>query len=403
MIQKLTEDQQRTAHKIIVANRGDCIKKYDCNENILGCLICPNSTYNSGNRCFSSEYTNEYKDPAFQAENLRRSQAWLDAHITDAEIMAESPREFCERMVRTEGFGICKGRSFFSNTGSCKNCVIFTNKSCSENLTFSRAKFYLASHPATPQEPPKRRPTPEEMVVGAPVRVRLWDELVRDGKVDVCGHILFSSTYSTTFFDKEMRQYCGNTYKIIVGGHSSNLDGCGNWNFTPEMLDYVEPEKVVDPKPVANAPKPEAKEKSDTTVKGDVDWTSLIAKQFESERALVTKSIVKGKVDNLPPGLRFINFRDLLPVDALRIIALEGQVDDLTKKLAASKKLCERLQRRLRANWEAKRDGEMATREEIIAWFDAGNGAAMINGSASQIRLKNRTDWIPATRGNLKL
>ena len=89
--------------------------------------------------------------------------------------------------------------------------------------------------------------------------------------------------------------------------------------------------------------------------------------------------------------------------DALRIIALERQVDDLTKKLDASKKLCERQQRRLRANWEAKRDGEMATREEIIAWFDAGKGAAIINGSASRIRLMSRTDWIPATRGNLKL
>ncbi len=131
------------------------------------------------------------------------------------------------------------------------------------------------------------------------------------------------------------------------------------------------------PEPVANTPKPEAKEKVDTTVKGDVD--------------------------NLPSGLHLLNFRDLLPVDALRIIALEGQVDDLTKKLAASKKLCDRLQRRLRANWEAKRDGEMATREEIEAWLDSGKGVAIINGSSNWIGPNGRTDWIPATRGNLKL
>ena len=115
MVQKLTEEQQRSAHKIIVANRGDCAKEDDCNEDVLGCLRCPNSTYNSGNRCFSSEYTNECKNPAFQAENLRRSQAWLDTHITDAEIMAESPREFCERMART---GKC-GQS----GDSCAECA----------------------------------------------------------------------------------------------------------------------------------------------------------------------------------------------------------------------------------------------------------------------------------------
>jgi len=116
MTQKLTEEQQRSAHKIIVANRGNCLK----NSNYLNCCDCPNF--------FDTCDLSPSKE--FQAENLRRSQAWLDEHITDAEIMAESPREFCERMVRTKGFGICKGRSFFSNTGSCKNCVIFTNKSC---------------------------------------------------------------------------------------------------------------------------------------------------------------------------------------------------------------------------------------------------------------------------------
>ena len=355
MDQKLTEEQQRSAHKVIVANRGDCGKV----SNYLNCCDCPNFF----NSC-------DLPSPEFQAENLRRSQAWLDAHITDAEIMAESPREFCERMVRTDGKGKCKGMTIFAHTGTCKNCVLFTNKICSEKLSLIRAKAYLASHPATSQEPPNRRPKPEEMVVGAPVRVRLWDELVKDGKLDWEGDIFFQK--SSTFFFKEKQESCGTTHKIIKSGDFVILEGCKDWKYTSEMLDYVEP------KPVANAPKPEAKEKGDTTVKGDVD--------------------------KLPIGLlRLINFRDLLPTDALRIIALEGQVDDLTKKLAASKKLCERQQRRLRANWEAKRDGEMATREEIEAWLDSGKGVAIINGSSNWIGLKNRTDWIPATRGNLKL
>ena len=361
MTQKLTEEQQRSAHKIIKANRGDCANK----GNYLNCWACPKSDNESSECC--ANFPGYLLSPEFQAESLRTSQAWLDAHITDAEIIAESPREFCERMVRTLGNGRCvtgiKNNHFFCKDNTCK---IYSNGNlCFSSSRFDRAKAYLASHKATPQEPPKRRPTPEEMVVGAPVRVRLWDELVRDGKLSSYGHIQFPTIY----FNKEIRQYCGTTHKVINGGRYSRFDGCEGWIFTPEMLDYVEP------KPVANAPKPEAK--GDTTVKGDVD--------------------------KLPLGLRFINFRDLLPVDALRIIALEGQVDDLTKKLAASKKLCEKLQRRLRANWEAKHDGEMATREEIIAWFDAGKGAAIINGSASRIRLMNRTDWIPATRGNLKL
>lgn len=366
MDQKLTEEQQRSAHKIIKANRGNCGSIFLPN---ISCIDCPNSSHNSGVLCFTSDFLEGSKSPAFQAENLRRSQAWLDAHITDAEIMAESPREFCERMVRTEGNGRC--RSSINYDGSfCKTCVLSVNgASCCVPECFHRAQAYLASHPATPQEPPKRRPTPEEMVVGATVRVRLWDEMVRDGVLDSDGFIIFESLQ--IIFNKSMRKFCGTTHKIIRSGVYPNLDFCDGWSFIPEMLDYVEPEKVAEPKP-------EAKEKVDTTVKGDVD--------------------------KLPLGLlRLINFRDLLPTDALRIIALEGQVDDLTKKLAASKKLCEKLQRRLRAKWEAKRDGEMATREEIIAWFDSKKGAAMINGSASQIRLKDRADWIPATRGNLKL
>ena len=329
MDQKLTEEQQRAAHKIIKANRGDCGKV----SNYLNCHECPKGDDESSECC--ANFPGDLLSPEFQAENLRRSQAWLDEHITDAEILAESPQEFCERMVRTEG----RGKSIkCERTGKC---ILESKKYCSYAICFERAKAYLASHPATAQEPPKRRPTPEEMVVGATVRVRLWDELVRDGKLSDHGHIQFPTIY----FNKEMRQYCGNAYKVIKGGCYPHLDGCGDWTFIPEMLDYVEPEKVVEPEPVANAPTP----------------------------------------------------------DALRIIALEGQVDDLTKKLAASKKLCERQQRRLRANWEAKRDGEMATREEIIAWFDAGKGTAIINGYASRIRLMNCTDWIPATRWNLKL
>lgn len=367
MTQELTEEQQRAAHKIIVANRGDCGKV----SNYLNCCDCPNFF----NSCDSPS-------PEFQTENLRRSQAWLDTHITDAEIMAESPREFCERMVRTEGMG----KSIkCERTGKC---ILESKKYCSYAICFERAKTYLASHPATSQEPPKRRPTPEEMVVGATVRVRLWDELVRDGILNCYGDIVFKN--AVLCFTKEMRKFCGTTHKIIKRAGYPYLEGCGYLNFTPEMLDYVEPEKVV-------------YSDYELSRRDRVDWASRIAKQFESERALVTKSIVKGKVDNLPPGLHFINFRDLLPVDALRIIALEGQVDDLTKKLAASKKLCDRLQRRLRANWEAKRDGEMATEEEIVAWLNAGKGSAILRDGKSTIRPNGSFDWIPATRGNLKL
>jgi len=366
MDQELTEEQQRSAHKIIKANRGDCGKR----SNFLSCVDCPNSSYNSGVLCFTSDFPERSKSPAFQAENLRRSQTWLDQHITDAEIMSESPREFCERMVRTKGFGKCFA-SITENNSLCKNCAIsIDGDDCCPNECLERAKTYLSSHPATPQEPPKRRPKPDEMVVGAPVRVRLWDELVKDGILNCYGDIVFKN--SVLCFTKEMRKFCGTTHKIIMRAGYPYLEGCGYLNFTSEMLDYVDPEKVVEPEPVANAPTPEAKEKGDTTVKGDVD--------------------------KLPIGLRFINFRDLLPVDALRIITLEGQVDDLTKKLAASTRKCDRLQRRLRANWEAKH-----TTEEIEAWFDAGNGSASLAGEKSKICPNGHTTWIPATRGNLKL
>ena len=143
-------------------------------------------------------------------------------------------------------------------------------------------------------------------------------------------------------------------HKIIRSGGYVNLDFCNGWTFTSEMLDYVEPEKLVDPKPVANA-------------------------------------------------------------HAIRIIALEGQVDDLTKKLAASTRKCDRLQRRLRANWEAKHDGEMCTHGELDLWLEKKRGCAKVTTLWNmpnkydsvpkdwKIRPKGCTDWIPATRGNLKL
>ena len=377
MDQKLTEEQQRTAHKVIKANRGDCAYK----GNYLNCWDCPNFF----NSC-------DLPSPELQAENLRRSQAWLDEHITDAEILAESPREFCERMVRTEGMG----KSIkCERTGKC---ILESKKYCSYAICFSRAKAYLASHPATSQEPPKRRPTPEEMVVGATVRVRLWDELVRDGKLSVYGNIQFPKAY----FNKGMRKFCGTTHKIIECGYCSFLEGCDDWCFLPEMLDYVEPENVVEPKTKEELMNEAIIRDWDLTPKmfRDVHTAPKNSKDTAKEKSDAT---VKGDVDKLPLDLRLINFRDILPTDALRIIALEGQVDDLTKKLAASKKLCDRLQRRLRANWEAKRDGEMSTAEEIEAWFDAGNGSASLAGEKSKIIPKGHSSWIPATRGNLKL
>lgn len=223
MTQKLTEEQQRAAHKIIVANRGDCAKI----DNYLNCHDCPKGDDESCDAC-----VNFPRFPEFRAENLRTSQAWLD------------------------------------------------------------------EHPATPQEPPKRRPTPEEMVIGA----------------------------------------------------------------------------TVEPEPVEKAPTEEKK----------------------------SEFIAKGKVDNLPSELRFINFGNLLPIDGLRIVDLENQVKDLTKKLSASERKCKKLQRRLRAKWEAARDSEMATAEEIEAWHRSGKGVVIIN-RPSKILYNGHTTWIPATRGNLKL
>ena len=170
------------------------------------------------------------------------------------------------------------------------------------------------------------------MAIGATVRVRMWEEMVRDGKLDGDGDILFQK--SASYFDKEMRQYCGTTHKIIKSEILLNLDGCGDWNFTPEMLDYVEPEKAV---------------------------------------------------------------------DGLCIADLESQVADLTKKLVASERKCDRLARRLRAKWQAARDGEMATWVEIEKWIDAGKGSARRNGNELIICPNSNATWIPATRGNLKL
>jgi len=418
MDQQLTEEQQRSAHKIIKANRGDCAK----GSNYLNCHDCPKGDDESSECC--ANFPGDLRSPEFQAENLRRSQAWLDAHITDAEIMAETPTEFCERMVRTEGNGRCF-TMIKVNHSLCKTCVISINgNGCSPLECLERSKAYLASHTATPQEPPKRRPTPDEMVVGATVRVRLWDELVKDGALSDRGHIKFPTIY----FNNEMRQYCGNAYKVIKRFNNPlrvYLEICGadfgQWKFTPEMLDYVEPEKVVNPKDSAVnffdwfGKKVTFKDGRNNGAKYTVCETY---RDLDFDGAIHFKTVfffklleIKGA--SFPAQLFNLcetqNAAKPEPVanapkpDALRIIALEGQVDDLTKKLDESKKLCERLQRRLRANWEAKRDEEMATAEEIDAWWNAGKGSAIQRDGKSTICPKGCTDWIPATRGNLKL
>ena len=436
MTHKLTEEQQRAAHKVIVANRGDCTKI----DNYLNCHDCPKGDDESCDACDAC--VNFPRFPEFRAENLRTSQAWLDKHITDAEIMAETRREFCERMVRTEGYGRCFAM-IKVNHSLCKNCVISINgNGCCPRDCLSRAKAYLSAHPATPQEPAKRRPTPEEMVVGATVRVRLWDELVKDG--------VTKYKPNSSAFTLSMKKFCGNTYKIIKRAGYPYLEGCADWTFTPEMLDYVDPEKVVKPK--ASEPvnffdwlgkKVVFKDGRNRGINymvcevyNDLDFDgaihfksvfffkllelkgqsfpahlfNLCETQDASEPEPLVKapteekkseSVVKGKVDNLPSELRLFNFGN--SVDGLRIADLESQVADLTKKLVASERKCDRLARRLRAKWEAARDGEMATREEIIDWYHAEKGSAHIRESGSTILPKGRTTWIPATRGNLKL
>ena len=154
--------------------------------------------------------------------------------------------------------------------------------------------------------------------MGATVRVRSWDELVND-------HLTKSGKGGIPFADS-MKKYCGNTYKIIKRLNDPFLvclENCyndfgfgGHWFFTPEMLDYVAPERVVQPK----ATEPEPAVKAPTEEK---------------------------------------------PTDAERIAHLESQVKYLTKKLAASDRKRDRLARRLRAKWESARDGEMATEEEL--------------------------------------
>ena len=77
MTQKLTEEQQRSAHKIIVANRGDCANK----SNYLNCHNCPKSDDESSECC--ANFPGDLLSPEFQAENLRRSQA-APLHVTPA-------------------------------------------------------------------------------------------------------------------------------------------------------------------------------------------------------------------------------------------------------------------------------------------------------------------------------
>ena len=334
MTQKLTEEQQRSAHKIIVANRGDYTK-----ESIyLDCHNCPR-IYECDGRAF-----HVFSTKNFQTDNLRRSQVWLDEHS------------------------------------------------------------------ATAQEPPKRRPTPDEMVVGATVRVRLWDELVKDGVLSDRGNIQFPTIY----FNNEMRQYCGNAYKVIKGGGYSRLSGCGDWTFIPEMLDYVEPEKVVEPKTTAvnffdwRGEKVVFKDGRNNGAKYTVcSVTRDLALEglFPFESTFIFKLL---ELEGLSYSARLFNLCETQDVaiehtpDTLKIIKLENQVKDLTRKLVASERKCDRLARRLRAKWEASRDGEMATAEEIEAWHRSGNGVVIIN-RPSKILYNGHTDWIPATRGNLKL
>ena len=83
MDQKLTEEQQRAAHKIIVANQGDCAKI----DNYLNCHDCPKGDDESFEPC--ANFPGDLNSPEFQAENLRTSQAWLDAHITDDEMATD--------------------------------------------------------------------------------------------------------------------------------------------------------------------------------------------------------------------------------------------------------------------------------------------------------------------------
>ena len=77
-MQKLTEEQQRNAYKIIKANRGDCKKGI-----YLNCFDCPRF-YNG---C-SGDISDSLPLDDFKADNLRISQKWLDAHpATPQEIL----------------------------------------------------------------------------------------------------------------------------------------------------------------------------------------------------------------------------------------------------------------------------------------------------------------------------
>ena len=87
--------------------------------------------------------------------------------------------------------------------------------------------------------PIERRPTLDELKIGCFVKVRGWDEMLKDGKLDDDGKISFSDFWYC--FIEEMRKFCGTTHKMIKLGL---LEGCEDYVFTPDMLTYVAPEAI---------------------------------------------------------------------------------------------------------------------------------------------------------------
>ena len=87
--------------------------------------------------------------------------------------------------------------------------------------------------------PIERRPTLDELKNRCFVKVRGWDEMLKDGKLEAGGEISFSDFWYC--FIEEMRKFCGTTHKMIKLGL---LEGCEDYVFTPDMLTYVAPEAI---------------------------------------------------------------------------------------------------------------------------------------------------------------
>jgi len=85
----------------------------------------------------------------------------------------------------------------------------------------------------------ERRPTLDELKNRCFVKVRGWDEMLKDGKLEAGGEISFSDFWYC--FIEEMRKFCGTTHKMIKLGL---LEGCEDYVFTPDMLTYVAPEAI---------------------------------------------------------------------------------------------------------------------------------------------------------------